>query len=149
MLPVLVALFCFACTCLVWHHPLRLRCAVWSLLTQELHGQEWKRDEADRGLFWQLPPPAGIFGVDRETIIDIDESGVMMGTASRSSGHAMIGEQATMRMPTKVGTKDTIILAVWHREWASTACTRQDSQCGPLACEGRIDRHALACSRSC
>ena len=63
-------------------------------------------------LYFQLPPPAGINGVDRDLLVDIDETGVWMACCRRTRGHAPRGESATTHAPYNVGKKYTVILAI-------------------------------------
>jgi transposase len=50
--------------------------------------------------------------VDRDLLVDIDETGVWMACCRRTRGHAPRGESATTHSPYNVGKKYTVILAI-------------------------------------
>lgn len=61
-----------------------------------------------------LPPPAGVFGVDRDLLVDVDEFGTQLCNTTRRKGWAPVGETPKPDLPTKVGPKRSTILAVSH-----------------------------------
>lgn len=63
-------------------------------------------------LYFQMEPPGGVFGVPRERLIDVDETGVWLAVIRRKYGHAIKGEKAGTVAPYNVGKKYTAILAI-------------------------------------
>ena len=71
-----------------------------------------KEDEGARLLYFALPPPHGINGVERARLVDVDECGVWLATCRRKYGHVDIGKKAATNAPYNVGKKFTVILAI-------------------------------------
>ena len=71
-----------------------------------------KADEGARQLYFQLQPPQGILGVNRNILVDVDECGVWLAVCRRKYGHAPSGQSASTRAPYNVGKKYTVILAI-------------------------------------
>lgn len=69
-------------------------------------------DEGARQLYFQLPPPQGIFGVNRDILVDVDETGVWLAVGRRRYGHAPSGQSASTHAPYNVGKKYSVILAI-------------------------------------
>jgi hypothetical protein len=59
-----------------------------------------------------MPPPAGIFGIPRRRLIDVDEVGFLLQRANRKYGHAYSGVR--VRKPGNYGrdVNITVFLAV-------------------------------------
>ena len=76
---------------------------------------EKKSDQADYGAqlaYFELPPPMGVLGVNRDDLIDIDESGVWLCVCRRVRGHAPRGQSAATHSPYNEGKKYTVIMAI-------------------------------------
>ena len=76
---------------------------------------EKKSAQADYGAqlaYFELPPPMGILGVNRDDLIDIDESGVWLFVCRRSRGHAPSGQSAATHSPYNEGKRFTVIMAI-------------------------------------
>lgn len=74
-----------------------------------------KSAQADYGAqlgYFEFPPPLGVRGVNRDDLIDIDESGVWLCVCRRSRGHAPKGQSAATHSPYNEGKKFTVILAI-------------------------------------
>ena len=65
-----------------------------------------------RQMFWNMAPPYGIFGVHRNTLIDIDEAGIFLKYANRGRGKALVGVE--VRQNGVYGHRDkwTLIVAI-------------------------------------
>ena len=79
---------------------------------QVLEKKNAAADPHAQRLYYALEPPAGIHGVNRDLLVDIDETGVWMACCRRTRGHAPRGESATTNAPYNVGKKYTAILAI-------------------------------------
>ena len=76
---------------------------------------EKKSAQADYGAqlaYFELPHPMGVLGVNRDDLIDIDESGVWLCVCRRVRGHAPRGQSAATHSPYNEGKKYTVIMAI-------------------------------------
>ena len=65
-----------------------------------------------RQMFWNLAPPLGVFGVNRNTLIDIDEAGIMLKFVNRKRGKALVGIEVRQKGIYGHRNKWTLIVAI-------------------------------------
>ena len=65
-----------------------------------------------RFMFWNRPPPVGVFGVNRNRLVDIDECGIFLTTANRNYGKCYKGLRVRESGPYGYDEKWTLILGV-------------------------------------
>jgi transposase len=70
-----------------------------------------KQDPTDQQAYLYLPPPAGVYGVNCQLIIDVDEFGTQLFNVNMPLAHAPRGQKAVQVAPTKIGKKYTTIIA--------------------------------------
>lgn len=51
----------------------------------------------NRARFWINPPPMGVFGVNANVIVDVDETGMSLEESQRRYGYASQGERCVIR----------------------------------------------------
>jgi hypothetical protein len=78
------------------------------------------RNILKREIFWNVDFPAGIVGINRADLIDIDETGLFIESSTRTHGKAMIGRRVREVGPYGHSTKFTLIMAI-------TGCDQDDN----------------------
>ena len=63
-------------------------------------------------MFWNMPPPFGVAGLSRHTLIDIDEDGIQLKYANRKHGKAPIGVEVIQNGLYGHRDKFTLICAI-------------------------------------
>ena len=62
--------------------------------------------------YWTMPHPVGIHGTPRHELIDVDECGIWLGKANRTSGKAFKGCRVREPGPYGHGDKWTLVMAI-------------------------------------
>ncbi len=70
-----------------------------------------KQSVLEQFKYLSTPLPGGIFGMDRNRHIDVDEFGTQLFHCNRSQAHSLAGTWAVQTAPTKIGKKYTTIIA--------------------------------------
>ena len=65
-----------------------------------------------RELFWNLPPPIGVFQVPRNQLIDSDECAIFLSTANRAHGKAYVNVRVGETGVYGCDEKWTLIMAI-------------------------------------
>jgi hypothetical protein len=63
-------------------------------------------------MFWNMPPPFGVAGLSRHTLIDVDEAGIQLKYANRKHGKAPIGVEVIQNGLYGHRDKFTLICAI-------------------------------------
>ena len=64
-------------------------------------------------LYWNRAPPTGVFGVDYNFLVDVDEAGIWFSKSKRSHGWCFVGHKASIvQQHYSGGVKLNLILAV-------------------------------------
>lgn len=83
---------------------------------------------------WQsLPPPCGVYGVDRNDLVDLDEAGVLPKTA-RGYGYAYVGAQCNFVAKYVRGVKWTVLLAATVRGSLAVLVVKQVNMNSKVGC---------------
>ena len=89
-------------------------------------------NQLKRELYWTMPPPLGMVGVDISDIIDIDEAGFKLEHSNRSFGKTVSALRCTQNGVYGRGEKLNLLLAIcgddidnmrWHETWMDGGTT--------------------------